>query len=411
MTSGINNKDLNIIKKPELLAPAGDIERLKIAFHYGADAVYIGGSLFGLRANAINFSLDEIRESVQYAHNLNKKVYVTVNIALHSKELKDLEAYLKELDKIGVDAIIISDPAVIEIAKKHTSLELHLSTQQSTLNIEAVKFFKKQGVTRIVLGREANREEIKKIIDETGIEIETFIHGAMCSSISGRCVLSNFFTLRDSNRGGCSQICRWDFNLLNENKEKIEGEKPFTFCTKDLSQLKYIKDMINIGISSFKIEGRMRSIYYIATVVGTYRKVIDNCCNEENIFEYNLKDEEILRSCANRDAVSQFYDGTNDYTCQYYNGRTEVSNQDFLGIILDYDEKTKLAKIEQRNYFKIGDTVEIFGPNTDKTLKLEEIWDEEMNSIDIVRHPKQIVYIKIDDTVCPNDLIRIKKSS
>lgn len=401
---------INVKRKPELLAPAGDIERLKIAFHYGADAVYLGGSLFGLRANAINFSLEEIEYAVNYAHNLGKKVYVTANIALHSKELKDLEEYLINLDKIGVDAVIVSDPAVIEIAKKCTNLEIHLSTQASTLNIEAVKFFKKLGVTRIVLGREANREEIKNIIEETGIEIETFIHGAMCSSISGRCVLSNFFTLRDSNRGGCSQICRWDFNLLNENKEKLEGEKPFTFCTKDLSQLKYIKDMINDGIASFKIEGRMRSIYYIATIVGTYRKVIDNYWNKEEDYEYNLKDEQILRNCANRDAVSQFYDGTNDYTCQYYNGRTEVSNQDFLGVILEYDEESKLAKVEQRNYFKIGDNIEIFGPTIeDINIKIGEIFDEEMNPIDIVRHPKQIVYLKINDKVFPNDLIRIKK--
>ena len=410
MINGINELKKNIIKKPELLAPAGDIERLKIAFHYGADAVYLGGSLFGLRANAINFSLDDIKQSVEYAHSLGKKIYVTVNIALHSKELQDLENYLKELDKIKVDAIIVSDPAVIEMAKKHTSLEIHLSTQASTLNIEAVKFFKKQGVTRIVLGREANREEIKNIIDETGIEIETFIHGAMCSSISGRCVLSNFFTLRDSNRGGCSQICRWDFNLLNEKKEKLEGEKPFTFCTKDLSQLKYIKDMINSGIASFKIEGRMRSIYYIATIVGVYRKVIDNYCNQTINYEYNLKDEQILRSCANRDAVSQFYDGTNDHTCQYYNGREEVSNQDFLGVILEYEKSTKLAKVEQRNYFKIGDKIEIFGPNIeDISFSLKEIFDEDMNPIEIVRHPKQIVYFKVDKEVYPNDLIRIKK--
>lgn len=401
---------IDVKRKPELLAPAGDIERLKIAFHYGADAVYLGGSLFGLRANAINFSLEEIEYAVNYAHNLNKKVYVTANIALHFKELKDLEEYLINLDKIGVDAIIVSDPAVIEIAKKCTNLEIHLSTQASTLNIEAVKFFKKLGVTRIVLGREANREEIKNIIEETGIEIETFIHGAMCSSISGRCVLSNFFTLRDSNRGGCSQICRWDFNLLNENKENLKGEKPFTFCTKDLSQLKYIKDMINIGIASFKIEGRMRSIYYIATIVGTYRKVIDNYWNKIDNYEYNLKDEQILRNCANRDAVSQFYDGTNDYTCQYYNGREEVSNQDFLGVILEYDENTKMAKIEQRNYFKIGDNIEIFGPQIeDINIKIEEIFDEDMNLIDIVRHPKQIVYLKISNKVFPNDLIRIKK--
>lgn len=409
MASRINEEKKNIIKKPELLAPAGDLERSKIAFHYGADAVYVGGALFGLRANAINFSLEELKEAVTFAHQINKKVYVTVNIALHSKELKDLVAYLKELDAIGVDAIIISDPAIIEIASLNTSLELHLSTQQSTLNIEAVKFFKKQGVTRIVLGREASREDIKEIIEKTGIEIEVFIHGAMCSSISGRCVLSNFFTLRDSNRGGCSQICRWDFDLLDENKNLLKGEKPFTFCTKDLSQAKYIDSMISDKVTSFKIEGRMRSIYYIATIVGTYRKMIDSYCNNKDNYEYNLEDEKILRKCANRDAVSQFYDGTNDYTCQYYNGREEVSNQEFLGIILEYDQNKKLAKVEQRNYFKVGDTVEIFGPNGVISMKLDKIFDEDFNEIDIVRHPKQIVYFHVSECVYQNDLIRIKK--
>lgn len=409
MVNRINEAKKNIIKKPELLAPAGDLERLKIAFHYGADAVYVGGSLFGLRANAINFSLEELKEAVTFAHAIEKKVYVTVNIALHSKELKDIVAYLKELDAIGVDAIIISDPALIELASSNTSLELHLSTQQSTLNIEAVKFFKKQGVTRIVLGREASREDIKEIIDQTGIEIEVFIHGAMCSSISGRCVLSNFFTLRDSNRGGCSQICRWDFDLLDENKNLLKGEKPFTFCTKDLSQAKYIDNMIESNITSFKIEGRMRSIYYIATVVGTYRKMIDNYCNNKETYEYNLEDEKILRNCANRDAVSQFYDGTNDHTCQYYNGREEVSNQEFLGIILDYDKKTSLVKVEQRNYFKVGDTLEIFGPKGVVSMVLDKIYDEDFKKIDIVRHPKQIVYFYVPKCVYKNDLIRVKK--
>ena len=201
---------------PELLAPAGDLERLKIALLYGADAVYIGGSLFSLRANAINFTEEEINEAVIFAHNLNKKVYVTVNISLHNKEAELLKDYLKRLDELKVDAIIASDPAVIKIAKDNTNLEIHLSTQQSTLNYEAVKFWKSEGVTRIVLARETSKEEIKEIMDKCDIEIETFIHGAMCTSYSGRCVLSNFFTGRDANRGGCSQICRWNFTLLND---------------------------------------------------------------------------------------------------------------------------------------------------------------------------------------------------
>jgi len=390
--------------RPELLAPAGDLERLKVALLYGADAVYIGGNLFGLRANAINFTLEEIDEGVKFAHNLNKKVYVTVNIALHNKEANLLIDYLKDLEKLNVDAIIVSDPAVLKLARENTDLEIHLSTQQSTLNYEAVEFFKKEGVTRIVLGRETSKEEIKEIIEKNDIEIETFIHGAMCSSYSGRCVLSNFFTNRDANRGGCAQICRWDFDLLS-NDEEIKGEKPFTFCTKDLSLLKHIGEMIDLGITSFKIEGRMRSVYYIATVVSIYRKAIDRYLSGN--YEYDINDEVILRNCANRDSVPQFFNGVFDSSCQYYNGRVEVSNQDFLGIVLDY--KDKIMTVEQRNYFKVGDIVEIFGPNTNYEFEIKEIFDEDGNNIDIVRHPKQVVKIPIDVKVNKLDMIRIKK--
>ena len=395
--------------KPELLAPAGDLERLKIALKYGADAVYIGGPLLNLRANAINFTLDQIKEGVEFAHSLNKKVYVTVNIVLHNEELEELDEYLKKLEECNVDAIIVSDPTVVKEALEKTSLEVHLSTQASTLNIEACKFWKEQGVSRIVLGRECTKEEIKEIIDNVDIEIETFIHGAMCAGYSGRCVMSNFLTNRDANRGGCSQICRWDFDLLNQNKEEIKGDMPFTFCSKDLSMLKYIPNMIDMGITSFKIEGRMRSIYYIATVISIYRKVIDEYCDKKNEYTYNKSYEDTLRRCANRDSVPQFFNGIYDSTCSYYNGRVEVSNQDFLGIVLDYNEKTKIATIEQRNYFKKGDIVEIFGPKHNIiTIKLDKIIDEVGNEIEIVRHPRQVVKIYIEDTIHIDDMIRIK---
>lgn len=394
--------------KPELLAPAGDLEKLKFALHYGADAVYIGAQMFSLRANASNFTLDEIKEGVLFAHNLNKKVYVTVNIALHTSELKKLTEYLKELDQIGVDAIIISDPAIIKIARENTNLELHLSTQQSTLNYEAVEFWKKQGITRIVLGREATKEEIIEIKKHVDIEIECFIHGAMCASYSGRCVLSNFLTARDSNRGGCSQICRWDFDLLDKEKTPIIGEKPFTFCTKDLSLLKYIPDMIDMNITSLKIEGRMRSIYYIATIVYIYRKVIDLYMQQKESYEYNKEYEKVLRECANRDSITQFFDGNSSSNCQYYNGRIEVSNQDFLGLVLDYQDG--YATIEERNFFKLGDNVQFFGPNTEVfQMKIEEIIDEEGNKIDVVRHPKQIVKVKVPKPVACDDFMRILK--
>ena len=392
--------------KVELLAPAGDLERLKIALKYGADAVYVGGPALNLRANAKNFTLDELREGIIYAHSLGKKVYVTVNIILHNKELKEVDSYLNKLSGIGVDAIIISDPSIIPIARKY-NIEIHLSTQQSTLNYEAASFWKKQGVSRIVLARECMRDDIKLIKDKVDIEIETFIHGAMCAGYSGRCVMSNVLTNRDANRGGCSQICRWDFNLLDSNMNEIKGDKPFTFCSKDLSMLEVIPDMIELGISSFKIEGRMRSVYYIATVVSIYRKIIDNYYQDINDYEYNNY-EAILRRCANRDSVIQFYNGIYDSSCSYYNGRVEVSNQDFLGIVLDYDDDKKLATIEERNYFKKGDIVEVFGPNHNYVIEINEIYDEDGNLIDVVRHPKQVVKIKVDCQLDSDDMVRIK---
>lgn len=394
--------------KVELLAPAGDLERLKYALIYGADAVYIGGPMLGLRANAINFSFEDIKEGCCFAHSLNKKVYVTVNIVIHNKEINEVSDYLKKLEECKVDAIIVSDPYIVKTALEQTALEVHLSTQASTINYEACKFWKDLGVTRVVLGREATKEDVKAIKDNVDIEIECFIHGAMCASVSGRCAMSNFLTNRDANRGGCSQICRWDFDLIDKNNNNIKGEKPFTFCSKDLSMLKYLPDMIDLGITSYKIEGRMRSIYYIATIVGTYRKAIDEYLSTHE-YKYNSDYEKILRNCANRDAVPQFFNGEKDETTSYYNGREEISNQDFLGIILDYNKNTKEATIEQRNYFKVGDNVEIFGPNHDMiNYQFNIIFDDDGNNIDIVRHPRQIVKIKIDEEVEKYDLIRIK---
>lgn len=396
------------MKKVELLAPAGDLEKLKYAFLYGADAVYVAGPGYGLRANATNFTFEELKKGAEIANKLNKKIYVTVNIVLHNKELIGLKKYLQELEKTNVNAIIVSDPYIIDIAKKYTNLEIHLSTQQSTINKEAFEFFKNEGVSRIVFAREASEIDIKDVIDNVDIETEVFIHGAMCSSYSGRCVMSNVLTARDANRGGCSQICRWDFSLLEDDKD-ITKDKPFSFCTKDLSNLKYIHNMIDLGITSFKIEGRMRSIYYLATVLSIYRKCIDDYYNKSKKSEYNKRYEQILDNVANRESISQFYDGTNDETGSYYNNRQELSNQDFLGVILDYDSKNNLALVEQRNYFKIGDVVEVFGPNKVCEMKIEKILDEEDNFIEIVRHPKQLVKIVINFPVERYDLIRIKK--
>lgn len=395
------------MQKIELLAPAGDLERLKVAIDYGADAVYLGGPILGLRANAKNFTYDEIKEGCTYAHERNKKVYVTVNIVLHNKEANLVEESLKQLEKCGVDAIIVSDPAVISIAKKNTNLEIHLSTQQSTLNIEACRFWKKQGVSRIVLGREVSKEDILEIRKNVDIEIECFVHGAMCAGLSGRCVLSNYLTNRDANRGGCSQICRWDFDLRDKDLNLIKGENNFTFCSKDLSMLTALPDMIKCGISSLKIEGRMRSIYYVATIVNIYRKAIDEYYENECI--KNIEEKiKIVRRCANRDSIVQFFYGVNDYTCGYYNGRFEESNQDFLGVVLEYNDKTKVAVIEQRNYFKKGDIVDIFGPKHDTyTIKIDDIFDENNNIIDVVRHPRQVISMVIDKDIKSGDIIRI----
>ncbi|MFA5408972.1 MAG: peptidase U32 family protein, partial [Bacilli bacterium] len=341
-----------IIAKPELLAPAGNLEKLKYAILYGADAVYIGGRNYSLRANNDNFSVDEIKEACDFAHLHNAKVYVTVNIVFHNEDVAGLEEYLVTLDKNGVDAIIVSDVFIIELVKRIIpNMEIHISTQQSTLNYEAALFWKSEGAKRVVLGRETSSHDIEDIISKSGVEIEVFIHGAMCSGYSGHCVLSNYLTMRDSNRGGCSQICRWNFDLVDGDKNR-EG---YAIAPKDLSMLKYIPDLIDMGVKSFKIEGRMRSIYYIATVLHTYRRVIDEYCANPSGYKYNKNYERILFQCANRDAVPQFFDHKPGLEEQYYMGREEVSNQDFLGVVLNYDATKKEAIIEQRNFFSPGD--------------------------------------------------------
>ena len=390
------------MKNIELLAPAGEYEKLKLALHYGADAVYFGGQNYGMRANANNFSMDDIREATNLAHSLNKKVYVTVNIVFHDNDFFGLEEYLVELNEIGVDAIIISDPSVLYIVKKlGLNLEMHLSTQASTLNHKNAKFWIDEGISRIVMAREAHRDDIKRIKEETGVEIECFIHGAMCVSFSGSCVMSNYATLRDANRGGCAQICRWLFDVGCQNE--------FSMTPKDLNSLLYIQDMISIGVNSFKVEGRMRSVYYIATVMNVYRNIIDKIRNNSLNEAYTNYYLNILNRCANRESISQFYNAIPGVNEQYFNSRDEVSNQDFLGIIKAYDGNSKMAIIEQRNYFKLGDEVEVFGPNTKPfTFKIEKILDESDNEIDVARHPKMVVKIPIYGDVVENDMLRVK---
>ncbi len=386
----------------ELLAPAGDIEKLKFALLYGADAVYIGGQNFSLRANAKNFSLDDIKEATEFAHSLNKKVFVTVNIIFHDSDFKGLEEYLWELSKIHVDAVIVSDFYVISlIEEKHIPLEVHVSTQASTLNSYAAKFYKKHGAKRIVLAREASKEDIQSIKEKTGLDLECFVHGAMCTSISGRCVLSNSLTNRDANRGGCAQICRWTF--------QAENKPTFSMTSKDLNMISHIESMIEIGVNSFKVEGRMRGIYYIATVILAYRKMIDKVLSKSLTEEEQNHYLKILNRVANRESKDQFYASFPNERDQYFLGREEISNQDFLGLVLDYDEKHKLAIIEQRNYFKKGDIVEFFGPNLDvKEYQIEDIMDEKGNSLEIANHPNMIIKLPISFKLHKYDMMRIK---
>lgn len=383
----------------EVLSPAGDLERLKWALMYGADAVYIGGYNYSLRANANNFSIQDITEGVAFAHSLGKKVYVTVNILFHNEDLEGLTEYLTTLSDIGVDAFIVSDLAVIKrIRELNLKPEIHISTQESSVNKLAVKFWESVGATRVVLARECSKIDIIDIKNNTDAELEVFIHGAMCTSYSGRCVLSNYVTKRDSNRGGCSQVCRFIF--------KTKKYDDFQIASKDLSMIDHIPELVDMGVSSLKIEGRMRSMYYIATVVNTYKNVVTlykegKLTNE--LMEYYKR---VLNRLSNRENKSQFFTGDVNRSDQYYTGRKEVSNQDFLGVVLDYTDG--VMKIEQRNNFKVGDTIEVFGPNTLATkIKVDSIINEENESVSVASHPQEVLYVKVPFKVEKNDILRV----
>lgn len=391
------------MEKIELLAPSGNLERLKIALLYGADAVYIGGQDYSLRANAKNFSIEDIKEAVSFAHSLGKRVYVTINIVFHDKNLVGLKDYLTTLDDIGVDAFIVSDVVVMEMMKKLSiKAELHVSTQASVLNYEAVNFYKDLGATRVVLAREAHKSDIERIKKETGIEIECFVHGAMCTSISGRCVLSNYATLRDSNRGGCVQACRFVYSIDDESQV-------FSMTPKDLNMVSNIGEMIKVGVNSFKVEGRMRSVYYIATVIYTYRRLIDRVLNHEVDDKYTEYSLNVLNRCANRESVEQFFNSLPTNKEQYFLGRDEESNKDFLGIVLDYDNHSGIVTLEQRNYFKVGDKVEFFGPNLEQTSFIipSELYNDKGEKIDVARHPQMIVKFKCSIDLKKDDMMRI----
>ncbi|EIJ78971.1 collagenase family protease [Bacillus methanolicus PB1] len=408
----VNGKRV-IVKKPELLAPAGNLEKLKIAVRYGADAVFIGGQEYGLRSNADNFTFEEMKEGVEFAKKYGAKIYVTTNIYAHNENIDGLEEYFTGLKEAGIHGIIVADPLIIETCRRIApEIEVHLSTQQSLSNWKAVQFWKEEGLERVVLARETSAEEIREIKDKVDIEIETFVHGAMCIAYSGRCTLSNHMTARDSNRGGCCQSCRWDYDLY-----KLEGENevplfnnedaPFAMSPKDLKLIESIPKMIEMGIDSLKIEGRMKSIHYVATVTSVYRKVIDAYCADPDNFVIRKEWLEELDKCANRDTAPAFFEGIPGYKEQMFGNHGKKTKFDFVGLVLDYNSETQMVTLQQRNHFKPGQEVEFFGSEIENfTQVIDKIWDEDGNELDAARHPLQIVKFKVNKPVYPYNMMR-----
>ncbi len=394
----------------ELLAPAGDLEKLKIAVLYGADAVYMGGKKFSLRARASNFTLKDIKEGCRFAHRHGAKVYVTMNIIPHEEDFTGVKQYLKSLERAKVDGIIVSSMSVAELSKEVTpSLDLHISTQLSSTNSSAVNEYQRMGFSRVVLAREVLPEDMEKIVRNTDCELEVFIHGGMCVSYSGRCMLSNHLTNRDANRGGCAHSCRWNYDLYRNGE--IINDKPhfFTIGSKDLVGLKHIFRLISLGIKSLKIEGRMKSLYYIATVVRCYRLLIDDynkTGGDESLIDWDFYLQEIAKA-ENRLSSTGFLAGKPTIDEQLYHSESEMPTKDFLGIVLKYDGRSKIATIEQRNYFSLGDVVEFFGPQLANTkMQISMMMNENKEPLEIARHPLQIVKIKVPFKLSPFDMMR-----
>ncbi len=399
------------MNKPELLAPAGDLEKLKVAFLYGADAVFLGLQNFGLRSNAGNFTLEEVEEGVKFAKQHNGKIYVTTNIFAHEENYENFLQTLKKLDKIEVTGIIVSDPGYIKIARENTNLEVHISTQQSILNSKAVDFYKRLGAKRVVLGRELSYSEIKTIAKKKSTELEIFIHGALCSSYSGRCTLSNHMTLRDSNRGGCCQSCRWNYELgYKEDDQFISYNFPtkFNMSSKDINLLTQIPMLINLNVDSFKIEGRMKSLHYVATVIKVYRAAIDSYF--ENPKNYEVKQEwiEELKKSESRKSSPGPFLGIKNSEGQIYGDQYQNKKFDYCGYVLASSEDG-LTHVEQRNYFEIGDVLEVISPDEENfTYKLQKIYDMDGNELLKANHPQMHIKIHFDRKIKPNSIIRRK---
>ncbi len=400
------NLQLRVKKMIELLAPAGDLDKLKIAIIYGADAVFIGGKSFSLRANASNFTTQDLIEGCKFAHERGKKVYVTINVIPHQKDKTGLIEYLKTLEEAKVDAIIAASPLIINTALAHTNLEVHISTQQSALNIPTVNYWHNKGATRVVLGRDIDLKGIEHITKNVDAEIEVFIHGGMCAGYSGRCALSNHLTNRDANRGGCAHTCRWFFDLKKD--EQSTTDIPFSMGSKDLSAVQEITQLIDMGVSSLKIEGRMKSLHYIATVVNTYRQIIDEYVYTGAIKDYQMY-KEMLEYAENRETSHGFFYGVPTKDQQLYEKRSERVMQNFVGLILDYNPETKFATVETKNVFLL-EALEVFSPSAPKrTFMNEQMINFKGEVIERASRAKEQIKVYIPFDVKPFDMIRAKR--
>ena len=408
------------MKKVELLAPAGDLERLKFAFIYGADAVYLGGEKYGLRAAAKNFSLEQIKEGVDFAHNLNKKVYITINIFAHNEDLEGLDDYISYLKDINVDGFIISDPAIIQLAQEIApEVEIHLSTQSNTTNYLSAFFWQKVGVKRVVIARELNFEEIRKFSEELNekIQIEAFVHGAMCISYSGRCLISNFLLQKDANRGECKHPCRWKYSLVEETRPgqyfpvTEDDRGTYFFNSKDLCMIEYIPQLIESGINSLKIEGRMKSTLYIATVIGAYRRAIDEYYKNHENWKFDPEWMKELKKATHRDFTTGFYFNRPNKDDQRYDNSNYIRDYLFCGIGKDYDEKNKLSLVQQRYRMFTGDEVEIMGYDLQHSIHttIKKMFDEEGKEISVAPNPMKIIKMDLGIPIKENYIIRKKR--
>lgn len=405
------------MKNIELLAPAGDIEKLKMAIVYGADAVYLAGESFGLRKASKNFTNEQLKEATDFVHKNGKKIYITLNIIPHNDDLVGLEDYVQTLVEIGVDALIVADAGIYSTVRSVSKeIEVHLSTQASVTNYKTVKFWRDLGVKRIVLARELSLEEINLIHNKVpDVDIEVFVHGAMCISYSGRCLLSNYMCSRDANKGDCAHACRWKYNLVEEKRPgeyyPIEetSQGTFIYNSKDLCMLDSLTDVINAGVHSLKIEGRVKTQYYVATVIRSYRLILDAIENET--YTKGMAQRLLLeiKKASHRDFTKGFYYKKPDETDQLYNSSSYIRNYDFVGLVLDYDKNTKIATIEQRNRIFVGDEVEIFGPRDGfETFKIEKMYDDNDKEISVAPRAKQIIKMPLPFEVKPWDIMRKK---